>query len=171
MTSLIGMPGCGKSAIGKALAHRLGTRFVDCDRVIEERAGYSIASLFARDGEPAFRELEAEVLESIVAEGNCIVATGGGAVLRADNREALRTRTTCVYLDVPVDTLWKRLRRDRRRPLLQVRDAEARLHELRSVREPLYRETAAIVVDTRGLSFDAVVDTIIERLRLANAAP
>jgi shikimate kinase len=163
--SLIGLPGSGKSAIGKEAARRLEVPFADCDKVVEQRAGCSIARMFERDGEPAFRDLEAEALADLIAAGPSVIATGGGAVLRAENRALLSTRSTCVYLSASLELLWKRLRRDRRRPLLQVENAEARLHQLAAEREPLYRETAAIVVDVTGLPFDRIVDTVLEQVK------
>jgi shikimate kinase len=166
--SLIGLPGSGKSAIGREAARRLDVPFADCDKVVEQRAGCTIARLFERDGEQAFRDLEAEALASLMNEGPSVVATGGGAVLRAGNRELLRTRSTCVYLNARPELLWKRLRRDRRRPLLQVEDAEARLHQLAEEREPLYRETAAIVVDVQGLSFERLVDTVLDQVKASS---
>ena len=92
--SLIGLPGSGKSAIGKEVARRRDVPFADCDKVVEQRAGCSITRLFERDGEPAFRELEADVLRELVAAGPGVIATGGGAVLRPDNRELLAHRST-----------------------------------------------------------------------------
>ena len=165
---MIGLPGCGKSAIGKELARRLGLPFVDSDRVIESRAGCTIANLFEHEGEAAFREREAEALSSLTDDGPSVIATGGGAVLRSDNREVLRTRTVCVFLDAGHDLLWKRLRRDRRRPLLQVADPEARLRELSAERDPLYRETAHIVIHTDGLQFGRLVDEVERRIAAEN---
>lgn len=162
--SLIGLPGCGKSAIGKEVARRLGRNFVDSDKAIEGRAGRSIAQLFAEEGEAAFRDREAAVLAELIGDGRSVIATGGGAVLRAGNRELLRTRTVCVFLRAGHDLLWKRLRRDRRRPLLQVADPEARLRELNEERDPLYRETAGIVVAIDGLPFDRIVDEVVRRV-------
>jgi len=159
------MPGSGKSTIGRELARRLDVPFADCDKVVEQRAGCSIALLFEREGEPAFRDIEAETLAALVEAGRSVIATGGGTILRADSRTLLRTRSTCVYLNAPVELLWKRLRRDRRRPLLQVENAEARLHQLAEEREPLYRETATIVVDVAGLSFDRIVDSVLARVK------
>jgi shikimate kinase len=161
---LIGLPGCGKSAIGKDVARRFQLPFVDSDQVIESRAGCTIAHLFEHEGEPAFRDREAATLASLVAEGRAVIATGGGAVLRRENRELLRARTVCVFLDASHDLLWKRLRRDRRRPLLQVADPEARLRELSADRDPLYRETAHIVVRTDGLPFGRLVDEVVRRI-------
>ena len=161
---MIGLPGCGKTAIGKELARRLRLPFVDSDRVIESAAGCTIASLFEHEGEAAFREREAQALASLAAAGPSVIATGGGAVLRRDNRELLRAQTLCVFLDAGHDLLWKRLRRDRRRPLLQVADPEARLRELSAERDPLYRETAHIIVQADGLSFGRLVDEVVRRI-------
>jgi shikimate kinase len=146
------------------VARRLQLPFVDSDRVIESRAGCAIASLFEHEGEAGFREREAATLASIVGEGRSVIATGGGAVLRRENRDLLRTATVCVFLDAGHDLLWKRLRRDHRRPLLQVPDPEARLRELRAERDPLYRETAHIVVKTDGLPFGRLVDEVVRRI-------
>jgi shikimate kinase len=157
------MPGGGKSTVGREVARQLGWRFVDCDKEIERAAGCTIAALFARDGEAAFRELEAVTLAALIESPQAVVATGGGAVLRAANRELLRSRTRCIYLRAAPDFLWRRLRRDRRRPLLQVPDPEGRLREMSAEREPLYLETAAVVVDVDGLSFDRVVDAVVHR--------
>ena len=158
------MPGSGKSTIGKAAAKRLALPYADCDQSIERRAGCSIAAFFERNGEQAFRDLEADVLQTLVTDPPSVIATGGGVVLRAENRELLRTRTRCVYLRASHDLLWKRLRRDRRRPLLQVADPELRLRQLSAERAPLYEETAAIVIDTDGLSFDRLVDEVVRRV-------
>jgi shikimate kinase len=167
--SLVGLPGSGKSALGKEAARRLGVPFADCDREIEREYGCTIAQLFEHHGESAFREREAETLAALVNAGPSVIATGGGAVLRADNRELLRTRTVCVFLHAGHDLLWRRLRRDRRRPLLQVGDPEARLRELRAEREPLYRETAHVVVEVDGLPFDRLVDEIVLRVSQEDA--
>lgn len=158
------MPGCGKSTVGRVLARRLGGSHVDLDHEIELRAACSIATLFARSGEGTFRDMEASVLAELVDSGASVIATGGGVVLRSANRELLRTRTRCVYLRASNELLWRRLRRDRRRPLLQVVDPQERLRALSAEREPLYEETAAIVIDTDGLSLDHLVARVIERL-------
>lgn len=168
---MIGLPGSGKSAIGREAARRLDVPFADCDKIVEQRAGCTIARLFERDGEQVFRDLEAEALTSLMDGRPSVVATGGGAVLRASNRELLRTRSTCVYLKAEPELLWTRLRRDRRRPLLQVENPQARLHQLAEEREPLYREAASIVVDIHGLSFDRLVDTILDKVRAASYLP
>ena len=161
------MPGSGKSTIGKAVARRLDLRFVDCDLAIERRVGCSIAEFFEGKGEDAFRDLEMETLASLVLSGPSVLATGGGIVLRDSNRELLRTRTRCVYLCATPELLWGRLRRDRRRPLLQVADPQARLRAMFNEREPLYRETAEIVITTEGLTFQHLVEDVVQRLGAA----
>jgi shikimate kinase len=158
------MPGCGKSTAGRELARRLGGSHVDLDQEIELRAGCSIPTLFARSGEGPSRDMEASVLVELVDSGAAVIATGGGVVLRPANRELLRTRTRCVYLRASNELLWRRLRRDRRRPLLQVADPQERLRAMSAERAPLYEDTAAIVIDTDGLSFDHLVERVIERL-------
>ena len=158
------MPGGGKSTVGREVARRLHRRFVDCDKEVEVRSGCTIAALFERDGEAAFRDLEATTLAALVEAESAVIATGGGAILRDTNRELLRRRTRCVYLRASPDFLWRRLRRDRRRPLLQVADPEARLRAMSAEREPLYLETAALVVDIEGLTFGRVVDEVMRQL-------
>ena len=132
--------------------------------MIESEAGCTIASLFEHEGEAAFREREAKTLAALVREGGCVIATGGGAVLRPGNRELLHTNTVCVFLDASHELLWTRLRRDRRRPLLQVADPEARLRALLAERDPLYRETAHIVVATDGVPFGRLVEEVVRRI-------
>jgi shikimate kinase len=165
------MPGSGKSTIGKAVARRLDRPFVDCDVAIERRVGCSIAAFFERQGEDAFRELEMETLASLVMGEPSVLATGGGMVLRERNRELLRARTRCVYLCATTDLLWERLRRDRKRPLLQVADPEMRLRAMAAEREPLYRDTAELVIETDGLSFHRLVDRVVQHLRPSGAQP
>lgn len=163
------MPGSGKSTVGKAAAQLLDLPYEDCDQSVERRAGCSIAAFFERNGEPAFRDLEAEVLQTLVSQPASVIATGGGVVLRAENRELLRTRTCCVYLRASHDLLWKRLRRDRRRPLLQVADPEQRVRQMSMERGSLYEETAAIVIDTDGLPFRRLVDEVVRRIGIEAA--
>ncbi|HEX4234113.1 MAG TPA: shikimate kinase [Caldimonas sp.] len=163
------MPGSGKSTIGEATANRLALLYTDCDRSIERRAGCSIAAIFERSGEHGFREVEAEVLGIAVAESASVIATGGGVVLRDANRELLRTHTCCVYLRASHELLWRRLRRDRRRPLLQVADPEQRLRQMSAERGPLYEQTAHIVIDTDGVAIDHLVDEVVRRVSTVSA--
>lgn len=168
MISLIGLPGSGKSSVGRTLARRLGVRFVDSDAVIEERIGEPIRSFFDREGEERFRDLEEEVIASLCAPGaEGVLATGGGAVLRPANRAALQGQSTVIYLRSVPEELFRRLRNDTQRPLLQVADPRARLRELYAQRDPLYRETAHFVIETGRPSMQALVGMILMQLELA----
>jgi len=155
------MPGSGKSAIGKATAKRLSLSYADCDQALERRAGCSIAAFFAASGEQAFRDLESEMLATLLDAADSVIATGGGVVLRPANRELLQTRSRCVYLRASSELLWKRLRNDRRRPLLQVADPEARLRQMHAERASLYEEVAHVVIDTDGVPFARIVDEVV----------
>ncbi len=168
LISLIGLPGSGKSSVGRTLARRLGVRFVDSDTVIEERIGEPIRSFFDREGEERFRDLEEEVIASLCAPGaEGVLATGGGAVLRPANRAALQGHSTVIYLRSVPEELFRRLRHDTQRPLLQVADPRARLRELYAQRDPLYRETAHFVIETGRPSMPALVGMILMQLELA----
>lgn len=144
--SLVGLPGVGKSTIGRKLAGRLEVDFVDCDTVVEAQLGEPIASYFEREGEDRFRDIEEGVLRDVTERHDAVIATGGGVVLREANRRLLQERTLCVYLEAAPQSLFARLRRSTRRPLLQVDDPEARIVELARQRDPLYREAARLVV-------------------------
>ena len=169
--SLVGLPGSGKSTIGRQLAARLNLQFFDSDSVIERRLGCSIREFFEREGEPAFRDIEQTVIDDLSQTPNCVVSTGGGSVLRPANRDMLRTRCETVYLHSPPQEIFRRLRNDRNRPLLQVADPLARLESLYSERDPLYRETASFVVETGRPSVSTVVNTIVTVLGLGGGPP
>lgn len=166
LISLIGLPGGGKTSTGRQLARRLGRDFLDSDAVIEQQLGESIRDFFEREGEAQFRDIEQTVIADLTAEFEGVLATGGGVVLRAANREALRARSTVIYLVSTPEALFKRLRHDTRRPLLQTTDPMARLHELHAERDPLYRETAHFQVATGRPSIPALVSTILSQLEL-----
>jgi shikimate kinase len=146
--SLVAMPGAGKSTAGRHLASALGMPFVDADVEIERRIGMSIRAFFEREGEAAFRDIEQEVLTDLAQRGALVLATGGGSVLREANRRVLRERTTAVYLRATPEELFRRLRHDTQRPLLQVADPLRKLRDLFQTRDPLYRETAHFVIET-----------------------
>jgi shikimate kinase len=166
LISLIGLPGGGKTTAGRQLARRLGRDFLDSDAVIERQLGESIRSFFEREGETRFRDVEQGVIETITADFVGVLATGGGVVLRPANRERLRACSTVVYLTSSPEVLYKRLRDDVRRPLLQTSDPLARLHELHAERDPLYRETAHFQIATGRPSIPALVTTILTQLEL-----
>lgn len=168
LIALVGMPGCGKSTVGRQLARQLGMRFVDSDAAIEQRLGEPIRSFFERAGEPAFREIETEVLtELLTREGELVLATGGGAVLRDPNREALHAHATVLYLRSTPEELFRRLRHDTQRPLLQVRDPMAKLRELYAQRDPLYRRCSHYVLETGRPSVHGLVNMALMQLELA----
>ncbi|MFY7866561.1 shikimate kinase [Roseateles sp.] len=166
--SLVGMPGGGKSTVGRQMARQLGMRFVDTDTEIETRLGESIKSFFDRSGEGAFRDLESEVLaEVLTREGEFVLATGGGIVLRDANRELLHRHSHVLYLRSTPEELFRRLRHDTQRPLLQVRDPLGKLRELYQVRNPLYRRCAHFVLETGRPSVHGLVNMALMQLELA----
>jgi len=165
--SLVGLPGVGKSTVGKQLARGLGFKFFDADSEIEHRIGCSIREYFDREGEDPFRDIEETVIAELLAQPDAVLATGGGAVLRDTNRQALHKDSAVVYLRTKPDDLYYRMRHDTRRPLLQVRDPRRKLRELYAQRDPLYRETAHFVVETGRLSAARLVNTILMQLELA----
>jgi shikimate kinase len=164
--SLVGMPGGGKSTIGRHLARRLGFLFADSDHVLEHRLGCDIRAFFEREGEERFREVEAEVLIDLLDAGNTVLATGGGMVIRPANRLALRERSHGVYLRSTPEELFRRLRHDTRRPLLQVADPLTRLRELHAQRDALYADAARFAIDTGRPSIPTLVNMILMQLEL-----
>jgi shikimate kinase len=169
---LVGLPGSGKTTVGKLLARRLGLDFVDSDHVIEERVGCPIRAYWEQQGEQAFRDLEEATLCDLTAQAHgAVLATGGGSVLREANRQRLRAATCVVYLRSSPEQVYNRVRHNRNRPLLQVDDPLERLRSLYAQRDPLYRETAHIVVDTARPSLQALVNMIVMQLELAGVLP
>ena len=167
IVSLIGMPGGGKSTVGRQLARRLGLQFADADHAIERRLSCSIAEYFEREGEARFRDVESEVLLELVNRVDHVIATGGGIVLREGNRHLLRDRTVSIYLRSNPEELFKRVRHDARRPLLQVADPLAKLREMSARRDPLYRQTAHYIIETGRPSVPTLVNMILMQLELA----
>lgn len=166
--ALIGMPGGGKSTVGRHLARRLGWAFVDSDALIERRIGESIRTYFEREGEEVFRDFEQSVIEELTNQvGSLVIATGGGACLREANRRALQSRCTVVYLRSTPEELHRRLRHDTQRPLLQVADPLARLRELYATRDPLYTECSHFIIETGRPSVSTLVNMILMQLELA----
>ncbi|WP_395791781.1 shikimate kinase [Aquimonas sp.] len=142
---LVGPMGAGKSTIGRRLAKRFGLRFVDLDRVIETETGARIPLIFEIEGEPGFRDREHQSLQQTCTDRGMVLATGGGAVLRADNRSLLRDSGFVVWLRTDVAHQLERLRNDTTRPLLAAPDREQRLTDMATLRNPLYREVADLV--------------------------
>lgn len=145
---LIGLPGAGKSTLGRQLARRLGLTFVDADAELERRLGVTIPTIFEIEGEAVFRDREEAMLAEIVERTGIVLGTGGGVVVRPANRERLKRSGTIVYLHADPVTLRERTRRSRDRPLLNASDPLARLQELYAQRDALYREIAHHVVES-----------------------
>jgi shikimate kinase len=167
----VGLPGSGKTTIGRQLARRLGLPFVDSDHVIESRLGCSIREFFAREGEVSFRDVEQQVLADLTQSHEGVISTGGGAVLRESNRRHLHQRGHVIYLRSTPEDVFRRVRHDTARPLLQVDDPLARLRTLFEARDPLYREAAHFVIETGRPSVTTLVNMIVMQLELAGHWP
>lgn len=165
--ALVAMPGAGKTTVGRLLAKQLHLPFVDVDHEIERRLGMAIKDFFAQQGEAAFRDVEQSVLAELANGRPMVLATGGGAVLREANREALHHHCTVVYLRSSPEELFRRLRHDRQRPLLQVADPLRKLRELFRERDPLYRRTAHFVIETGRPTVQGLAGMILMQLELA----
>ena len=165
--SLVGLPGSGKSTVGRQLARRLQLPFFDSDHVIEQQIGCSIRAYFEREGEDRFRDVEESVIDQLTLNQKGVLSTGGGVVLRAANRLHLRERGQVIYLNSSPDELFRRLRHDVNRPLLQVADPLGRLRDLHTLRDPLYRETAHFIIETGRPSVTTLVNIIVMQLELA----
>ena len=164
---LVGLPGSGKSTVGRQLARRLNLSFTDSDHVIEQRIGCSIRDFFEREGEAAFRDIEQSVLHDLTEGLAGVLATGGGAVLRPANRERLRESGQVIYLRSTPEEVFRRVRHDGNRPLLQVADPLGRLRSLYEERDPLYRETSHFTIETGRPSVPTLVNMILMQLELA----
>lgn len=163
---LVGLMGAGKTTVGRTLARRLGREFHDSDHEIERRTGVKIPVIFEIEGEAGFRKREVEAIDHLTQLPNVVIATGGGAVLDPLNRERLGSRGLVIYLHAQPAELAKRLGRDRSRPLLQGVNPRQRLEELYAVRDPLYRETADLVIDTGRQSVSTLSNQLLSRLEL-----
>ncbi len=166
MIALVGLPGSGKTTVGRQLARRLQLPFIDSDHEIEQRIGCSIRDFFEREGEVRFRDIEQAVIDELTSGPPGVLSTGGGAVLREANRLHLHGRCRVFYLRALPEDVYRRVKHDRNRPLLQVADPLSRLRELFRARDPLYREAAHHVVDTGRPSVPALVNSIVMQLEL-----
>ncbi len=162
---LVGLMGAGKTTVGRQLAAELGKTFHDTDHEIERRTGVRISLIFEIEGESGFRAREKQVIDQLTQLANVVLATGGGAVLDADNRRHLAARGVVVYLHGQPKDLWHRTRHDKSRPLLQNTDALEKLQSLYLQRDPLYREIADIVADTGRQSARALLRQLLPQLR------
>jgi shikimate kinase len=171
--TLIGYRATGKTTLARLLAERLDWTWIDADVEIERRAGKAIARIFAEDGEPAFRDLEAAVTAELCRRTPLVLAAGGGAPLRPDNRQAIRAAGKVVWLTARPETIHVRMSGDAttasRRPSLTDREALAEIVHLLARREPIYRETADLVIDTEGKTPEQIAAEILEKLHLTSA--
>ena len=161
---LVGPMGAGKTTIGQNLARRLKMEFVDSDREIEARTGANIPLIFELEGEDGFRRRESAMIDELSQRDGIVLATGGGAVLRPENRACLKERGCVIYLHATLEQLVDRTARDRNRPLLQTADPRAKLEALMAERDPLYREVADIVLETGNATVRRVVSNLVKRL-------
>jgi len=161
---LVGMMGAGKTTLGKALAQKTGQEFIDTDRLLVERTGVPVATIFEFEGEEGFRRRESAILAEVATRSGCVVATGGGAVLAPENRELMRRSGTVVYLRARLEHLWERTRHDSSRPLLATPDPKATLAALLEQRDPLYRQAAHLVVDTGSQAAASLVNRVLAAL-------
>jgi len=162
---LIGLMGAGKTTIGRQIASELSLEFLDSDHEIESRTGVTITHIFDIEGESGFRKRETTILDELTTKKGIVLATGGGAILKAENRQFLMSRGTIIYLYADIGTLLERTSKDRNRPLLQTENPQAVLKELFETRDPLYRETADIVIDTGKDSARLALKEILEKLQ------
>jgi shikimate kinase len=167
---LVGMPGAGKTTVGRQLAKRLQRSFIDADHEIEARTGVRIPLIFDIEGEQGFRDRESKVIAELANESDLVVATGGGVVLRAENRAALKHGGRVIYLHVAPRLLFERTRLDPNRPLLQVADPMGKIEELFAQRDPLYREVADVVINSMGGSINHLVKHVERELQKQCAA-
>jgi shikimate kinase len=163
---LVGMMGAGKTTVGRILAHQLGKIFLDSDEEIQHRTGVTIPHIFDVEGEAGFRQREASAIQDLVKRENIVLATGGGAVLSRQNRDALHENGIVVYLKSSVHDLWQRTRHDRNRPLLQTADPRAKLKELYEQRDPLYTQVAHLVIPTGKQSAHSLVNYLQQEIKL-----
>ncbi|WP_296228829.1 shikimate kinase [Ralstonia sp. UBA689] len=163
----VGLMGAGKTTVGRAVARRLDLPFFDSDHEIEARCGVRVPVIFELEGETGFRDRETHVIDELTSRKGVVVATGGGAVLRPENRAFLRERGTVIYLRANSHDLYLRTRHDKNRPLLQTENPRAKLEELLAVRDPLYREVAHFVIETGKPTVAQLVNMVLMQLEVA----
>ena len=158
----VGPMGAGKTTIGKQLARQLGRTFYDSDRVIEEHTGANISLIFEMEGEEGFRRREKSIIAELMSKENIVLATGGGVILDPENRDQITRQGFVIYLSAPLEQLFNRTSKDKNRPLLQTDDPRKKLEEILSIRDPLYREVADIVIETDGSPARGVVKKLVD---------
>lgn len=162
---LVGLMGAGKSTIGRHLAKKLNKKFLDSDHIIEERTGVDISTIFEIEGEQGFREREEQIIDELCQMTDIILATGGGAVLRKENRNNMQNGGHVIYLRTNADLLYSRIRYDKSRPLMQTKNPRDTLKKLLDNREPYYLEVADSVVTTGKQKINIIVKKVEETLK------
>lgn len=165
---MIGLMGAGKTTIGRQLAKALKLPFYDSDKAIEESTGVDIPTIFEFEGEEGFRDREQKMIQKLTQLQGIVLATGGGAILREENRNSLKGNGYVVYLQCPVDRILERTRRDTQRPLLRTDNPKERLQQLLEQRQPLYLSCADFKIDTGVLKSKTVVSRILEEYKEVN---
>jgi len=165
---LIGPMGAGKTTMGRQIAKRLNMHFEDSDHAIEAHTGVDIALIFEKEGEAGFRKRESAIIDELTQQQQLVLATGGGAVLNKENRQYLKNRGLVIYLHSDIRHLLERVKHDKKRPLLQTADPAATLKNIMKVREPLYRETADIIINTGQQSIRAVINVMLDKIKAYN---
>jgi shikimate kinase len=162
---LIGLMGAGKTTIGRLLAKSLGLPFYDSDKAIEESTGVDIPTIFEFEGEEGFRDREQKMIHQLTKMDGIVLATGGGAILREENRRLLKENGFVVYLKCSVDRIMERTRRDTQRPLLKTDNPRAKIETLFTQREPIYLACADFQVDTGSMPSKIVVNHILDKFK------
>ncbi|WP_264213418.1 shikimate kinase [Leisingera thetidis] len=162
---MVGMMGAGKTAVGRALAARLDVPFLDSDHEIEAAANMTIPEIFARDGEPFFRQKERQVIARLLEEERGVLSTGGGAFLAPENRAVITAMGVSVWLDADLEVLWNRVRHRDTRPLLRTADPRATLRDLYRARVPLYAKADLAVASDGQAAIETMVDRVLEALK------
>ena len=162
---LVGLMGAGKTTIGRQLAKSLGLPYYDSDKAIEESTGVDIPTIFEFEGEQGFRDREQKMLQQLTELKGIVLATGGGAILRQENRDLLKENGIIIYLQCSIDRIMERTRRDTQRPLLKTANPKERIEQLYKEREPLYLNCADLVVDTGIMQSKAAVNYILEEYK------
>jgi len=165
---LVGLMGAGKTTVGKVLSKRLGKVFIDSDHEIEKRCGVKIPTIFEMEGEDGFRKREASVIKDLVSLDNIVLATGGGSILLAENRENLQQFGYVIYLRANPHDLWLRTRHDKSRPLLNTPDPQKKFKELFAIRDPLYTSIAHQIIDTGRPNVSQLTNQLVMQLELMN---
>lgn len=168
---LIGPMGAGKTTVGRLLAQKLSLTFIDSDHEIEAHTGVDIPLIFEKEGEEGFRKREVEIIDELTQRKNIVLATGGGAIIKEENRHNLINRGLVIYLRADIKHLIRRTRKDRNRPLLQGPNPEKKLRKIMQDREPLYLQAADHIIDTGKYSVQAIINQILQLQKKQNPLP